>query len=287
MTRLVLPSFKETDLAQPICKVAVPLLFEKGNQGVVLGTAVFIGNGIALTAKHVFEEALLQFEGVSPAHDGHQELAGTFTVTGFQFASSTAGCARVFTKVWTSPHSDIAILMTAPVTKESGYAVSLKATTRAPRVGSTLAAFGYPSSEYVAGDQRTVQLTPSTTMSTVIEVHHQRRDQRLSFPCVHTDGRYDAGMSGGPVVDNETGHLCGLICSNMPPFADGEAHVSYVALLWPMLATLVDVPIDPPIAGRYPLLELAKRGVIQIEHWSSVTLDGEGRPSVKAADVYG
>jgi hypothetical protein len=63
-------------------------------------------------------------------------------------------------------------------------------------------------------------------------------------------------MSGGPVFD-ETGAVCGLVCSNMPPYAAHEDHVSLVTLLWPLVGLTIDAPWEArPFGTSYSLYDL-------------------------------
>ncbi len=114
----------------------------------------------------------------------------------------------------------------------------------------------------------------TTTTGTVLEVHHERRDSaRLPFPCFRTDARFDGGMSGAPVFD-ENGHVCGVICSNLPPAAPDGEHVSYVSTLWPLLAIPIDAPWDRYPAGtRYPLYEYAAAGILDTVGLEHVALE--------------
>ena len=69
-------------------------------------------------------------------------------------------------------------------------------------------------------------------------------------------------MSGGPVF-NEAGLLCGLVTTGMA--TEDEPPISYVALIWPALGTLIDFGV----AGATELLsfhELGKRGVVAMRH---------------------
>jgi hypothetical protein len=83
-------------------------------------------------------------------------------------------------------------------------------------------------------------------------------------------------MSGGPVF-NPNGQVCGIICSNIPPFTDKEDHISYVTSLWPMMNTLVDLDWKGcPANSPYPALELAKLGYIHVVNWERVTILDNG-----------
>jgi hypothetical protein len=144
-----------------------------------------------------------------------------------------------------------------------------------PRVGSQIAAFGYPKSRMweTTTNRWEVHTDATTATGTVLEIHHETRDRGTHpFPCFRTDARFDPGMSGGPVF-NEDGNICGIICSNMPPqSADGE-HASYVSTLWPCMGTMVDVPWDRYPAGTsYPVYEMAQARIINALHLDDVNV---------------
>ena len=40
---------------------------------------------------------------------------------------------------------------------------------------------------------------------------------------------------------NAAGHLCGMICSALPPTSDDEEHVSYVVSVWPAMAIMIEL----------------------------------------------
>lgn len=106
-----------------------------------------------------------------------------------------------------------------------------------PAEGATITAFGYPHTTFgsIGDGSFRVTLSPRTTEGEVKEVHPVYRDRcMLPFPCLHTNARFDAGMSGGPVF-NQDGRICGLVSSNLPPSEDGQDHASYASLIWPAL----------------------------------------------------
>ncbi len=90
-------------------------------------------------------------------------------------------------------------------------------------------------------------------------------------------------MSGEPVF-NEAGHVCGIMCSNMPPDAEDGEHVSYVSTLWPCMGTMVDVPWQDryPPGATYPVYEMAKAGIITARNLDSVSVvvHADGRQTV-------
>ena len=155
-----------------------------------------------------------------------------------------------------------------------------------PRIGSAVHAVGYHSARAeVDHARREIHVHREIAISDgiVVDVHEERRDARLNFPCFQTDARFDGGMSGGPVF-NDAGALCGIISSNLPPSADGEPHVSYVATLWPIAGTIIDFGrVDSTRAE--PVLALMVDGVIKAQGHEFVIVQKsiEGEVSVASA----
>lgn len=58
---------------------------------------------------------------------------------------------------------------------------------------------------------------------------------------------------------SDEGKVIGLVCAGYD-LVDGEEPISYISLLWPLMATAVEV------TGRWlPLYELAKSGIVKTE----------------------
>jgi V8-like Glu-specific endopeptidase len=274
----IVPSFKETGLASGITEFALAILARRGNNFSPSGTAVAIAPNLAMTAKHVVEGHWRYFED-SPLVN--RESKGSFSVQCFQVLEQGAsGALWVATRFWLSPHTDIAYLGLRPASKtaQAHRWRGLRMNLLPPRIGERVSAFGYAASEVSFKQRGEVDEllwkdSPSTSIGEVIEIHPAFRDTgSLKFPCFRVNARFDPGMSGGPVF-NESGLVCGIICSNLPPAeADGE-HVSYCASLWPGMATVIDMNrqgFEPGV--QYPVLDLAKDGFLKAEGWQSVGL---------------
>jgi len=261
------PVFRGTSLDSPVTKVGLPLIaVQPGVAGHLPGTACLVAPWFAMTARHVIEDLAFPPEGV-----GHY----VFTQVIADPVKSVLPL-RVHRVYYAQPY-DIAFLHlvpAAPLPSDHVWACP-RLELLPPRVGSRIAAFGYPRSRMreTEPDCWEVNTDATTATGTVLEIHHETRDGGTHpFPCFRTDARFDPGMSGGPVF-NEEGHICGIICSNMPPqSADGE-HASYVSTLWPCMGTMVDVPWDRYPAGtRYPVYEMAQARIINALHLDHVNV---------------
>ncbi|RJX28582.1 MAG: serine protease [Desulfarculus sp.] len=271
------PSFRETGLHSLITEFALPLTAVKDREYFPSGTAIVIGPFFAITAKHVFEDYWGRY---------HQKLLdsgkfeGSFSVQAVQIVQGNQGLLWNVNRIWLSPFTDIAFIQLTP-----GSALAVQHKWRCPRInllppppGSRIVGFGYHSSKIkIEEDSETVTVewhdVPTTTVGQVIEIHETRRDERrLKFPCFRTNARFDGGMSGGPVF-NDDGELCGLICSSMSFPDDGGHHTSYATTLWPAMGTMIDMDrVGFEQGQEYPVLELAKLGHITAAGWESIIL---------------
>jgi hypothetical protein len=275
----IVPSFKHTGLRSIITEFALSLVAEKDGIFLPSGTATVIAPFVAVTARHVVEDFWKYFE-TTEIRTGDRQT--TFHLRAFQVLDEGAqGAFWNVSRMWLSPHTDVAFLCLTPFSPEAGAHVwrSLHLNLLPPPIGSTISGFGYHSSSIIVVE-RTEQRTriewkdePTTTMGEVLEIHEARRDAaRLHFPCFRTNARFDGGMSGGPVF-NQEGQLCGIICSSLPPGGGSPEHTSYVTTLWPSMGTVIDVEReDLPAGTRYPILDAAERGFIKALHWERVIL---------------
>jgi S1-C subfamily serine protease len=179
-------------------------------------------------------------------------------------------------KTWYNSFSDIAVLQILNLTEQKHEDVGLKLNALPPQEGTTVSAFGYPSTniEAVITHSEDISITfrvhAMTTTGPVLRVFENRRDSSmLNFPCFEINARFEPGMSGGPVF-NESGELCGIICSAITP-TQGVAHIAYAASLWPILGIKID--LDMPgctVKGPYGLFELGDVGVIAVRNWDVI-----------------
>ena len=80
---------------------------------------------------------------------------------------------------------------------------------------------------------------PMASVGVVREVFKWQRDySHLRWPCYQVSARFDGGMSGGPVFD-ETGCLCGIVCSNVAGSHIDNEPLSYVTTLWPLFRLIL------------------------------------------------
>lgn len=263
-TTFLPPAWQGTSLDSPITKVVVPLIAVYGDELYPSGTACIIAPWLAVTARHVVEDQFEHFVGHPP---NKADNAVHETLTYVTPGNGQPAIPFFVSRTWYLEPYDIAVLLLTPASAMNHQHVwdRPRLSLLPPPEGSTVFAFGYPNSkaENVRGEASILNLDATTTTGTVLEVHHERRDTfRLPFPCFRTNARFDGAMSGGPVFD-ANGHVCGLICSNLPPDTPGGEHTSYVASLWPLLAIHIDAPWVRYQAGEsYTMYEYAEAGII-------------------------
>lgn len=278
------PSFANTPLQSPIAAHSFLLMAVYKEERFASGTAIVVAPNLAITAKHVIEDFWQKY---NPHVLMKERAEAKFSLQAFNVIAERAIGIWDVTKLWSAHYHDLAFIRLTP---RAGIPSDYKWTKlivelEPPKVGERIAAFGYRDTKVdVVNDidqsGLKVLVDGTTAVGEVIDVHPERRDSaRLPFPCFQTNARFDGGMSGGPVF-NDAGHLCGLVCSNLPPSAEGEEHVSYVSLLWPLMATPLDMNREgyPPDIS-YPAIELARGGFINARNWERISLvhDADGK----------
>lgn len=271
------PTFNGTDLDSPITEFALGIMAHRGGEYYASGSAIVIGQGIAITAQHVIDDFFRKFEGnyLDAAPNG--EVEGTFHLQLFQILNKgQSGLIWNVTRLWSCNFTDIAVLRLSPTSQEAlNHKWRLPIIDlMPPEVGERVSCFGYRNPKTTAiVNMIEWQVDSKTSIGEVKAVHNQKRDNcRLPFPCFQTNARYDGAMSGGPVF-KDTGKLCGIICSNLPPSVDGEEHVSYVTSLWPLMGLKIDIDRNGyPKNIKYPMLELARDKFVHADGWERITI---------------
>lgn len=276
------PAFTLLEGGSVITEIALHLVAHRDGRTVPMGTAVVIGSNVAITARHVVEACWSEFEGGAL----ESSAAGTFALHALQvMRDGKQGVGYSATKTHVAPWTDLALLeLTRWTDQPPGFEWWCpKLALLPPAVGTRVAAFGYHGSSVTPlANGAHVLRSRSSSVGTVTAIHLHGRDRTLPWSCFETNMRFESGMSGGPVFDDD-GRLCGLVCSSMPPGPDAGDHVSWVTSLWPMMGMTIDTPREGHPAGvTYPVLELARAGLIHADGWERVSLEpgADGRPQV-------
>lgn len=255
----------------PLSEIGLRLVADfYSDSPIVLGTATLICGHLVLTTTHVFNDIVSRQKQESSL-DVDATISAVQVLPGPEYFiwDVVGGIAH--------PFADLALLQ---LNANSGRShPDKKVSWRCPRInpfapeiGESIAAFGYKSSKILASRNDTgghhIDLNDDAIVSVgaVREIFAERRDRRLPFPCYQVSAHFAAGMSGGPVFD-ESGSLCGLVCSSFDGLdADGEEPVSYVAMLWPLFSLTVNFDREGifPKGISYPAIELARGGQIHV-----------------------
>jgi len=269
------PIFNDTPPGGAIEEVALRVLVELPDwEFHIIGTATLIGAHLALTAKHVIDEASKFFQSKKTTSGDEQSGASLCLV---QVLPGPIYRFWRVTQAWKS-NSDIAILHLS-FDKSFGTdgaltwrSLPLRATP--PPSGQKVVAFGYRESKVHLSKGLNGQPhidfndKPTTSAGVVGQIFPTQRDSvNLNFPCFEVIAQFAPGMSGGLVVD-EAGRLCGLVCSGFDFGLPGDPPLSYAVTLWPMLA--IEISIDRgdnyPRGVRYPVIDLALDNIIRVSH---------------------
>jgi hypothetical protein len=219
----------------------------------ILGSAVLIGIGIAITARHVVEafEAEISTGLTGILCSGVMEhglvLWRPMTVTLFDT-------------------TDIAILVMeccSEAPPDSTFTMAVLST-RLPAIGERVCLAGFRVPESL-GRYKMRGALYAASGSVLAHYPRGRDTSMLPWPVIEIDTPVLGGMSGGPVFD-ANGAVCGLITSSYP---DGP---SYASLVWPVLQTPIN-PAWPP--GALPqektLIELGSP-IVSIDGPEAVTV---------------
>ncbi|MDQ4087453.1 MAG: serine protease [Pseudomonadota bacterium] len=235
------------------------IMFHDPEQQWVDGSAVLIGPGIALAAKHVFDPHLPEIA------EGKKAVAlASLTDEGLLLW-------KLQQLVYVD-ESDVAILRIDLASELPPTPIRPAVlTTRTPAVGEEVMIVGLRSEVPVSRGQP-IGANVLAAIGTVSAVYPLERDRAmLPFPCIEISCLTVGGMSGGPAFDR-TGKLVGLLTSSNQP--EGP---SYVSLLWPAFGLKVQSTWLPGIVTLPTnILELARAGFIAVDKLDVVSLEIAG-----------
>lgn len=254
-----------------------------------MGTAVCIGPGWYLTAKHVVEpydlasamtEDELMFvvlETDTALASGEDDVfGGMLHVRGYHRHSET----------------DLAT-MTSEVTLAGAKEIrTLDLGLRMPEIGEPVMALGYPAMQAkgALSSSGPTSLEWERTLRASVGVVLERQPIRQGGwyrpgPGFVIDAPTYPGMSGGPVLDANN-FVIGFVSSSMPP-SDGSGWTSYIASCGPALELNVldlstGTAVDAEASPERMLGELAREGRVGCEMYSSCDVDpATGRVTYK------
>lgn len=276
------PSFKEQKSQKYISEIAFRLIAIDSNSNVFAsGTCFSIASNALITAKHVIEDFNQRFSLHKLEHG--DEI--NFSIWAIQIQEGNEPYVIwAVQKLWLVPISDIALLNVIPYCENAANMKnrrSVKLNLFPPKIGSKIVGYGYHNSDVDKSNVTNGTLNivlddkASTTVGEVMEIHDLYRDKvRLNFPCFRVNARFDGGMSGGPVF-NSNGEVCGIVCSSLPADELYQEHVSYITTLWPLMGMVIDADRGEkyPRNVSYPVLDLARDGIISTVSWEKVAIE--------------
>jgi len=249
-----------------IQQAVMPIITRVDGEFTPLGTGFVIGaDGLIMTAAHVIEEAysrrVRRINSEGNPYD-HYELYALYVTDELNSKDKEEyfGGAWPIDRVWCTEELDIGLCWLRSATKgdEPVLFPVMSLSPGLPKPGENILGFGYygmkaHTAQHDSDNQIVVQYSQETafTRGQIVEVYPVARDSgMLSFPCFHTDARFESGMSGGPIF-NEAGNICGVICSAMPPVEDDPRYISYGSLIWPAMGISIEATLHkgaPPEA---------------------------------------
>ena len=231
-------------------QAVMPLVAYRAGEIRPYGTCFAISpQGIALTARHVVDEAL----GLGNWTASAPPVSSDWAMGALYVRSPTLGdgdvpdlVGRILPVTKTNMCADLdvaALVLNLPVNSNTGEALQLpvfKLSPGLPDVGLACFGLGYHAMHWTSVETyRQVQQSYSATRGVIEEVHFPLRDQHFApFPCFRTSSRFDPGMSGGPVTD-ASGAVIGVICSSLGQHDDG-GYISYASAIGPALLLQIE-----------------------------------------------
>lgn len=276
----------------PSIDLTLALAIEKNGNWTGFGSAVIIGERLALTARHVLQNAwkqqrertlwprddfLLRDTGVE---FGEWQRKGAFKVFAINYQKQNShSVVWNVESAWADSFTDIAILRLDPCSRgcESYEFKKLGMSARMPPVGAPVNAFGFhsPHIQLLGETEGEVSILvknkPCDVSGIVLqecETTESAARSGRSFPGMRTSLSVEDSMSGGPVFDQH-GRLCGIISSQLRTDSGNE---SYAAALWPAMC----IPIDGFASASKPnevvtcLRDLVELNVLCMEDWNHI-----------------
>ncbi len=239
------------------------------------GTGVIIFGNMILTAAHIIDdifEKQNRFNLTIKTENNNCEVECEFWI--MQILPNDLEFYSVWTplKIYRSRYSDMCLIQIAPYNdvaakyKQEKRWKAPNLNLNPPLIGEEISIFGYRATEMKfstndnGGNHIDIQDKPTLSTGKVTRIYPVKRDSAmLPFPCFETNAYADHGMSGG-VVFNKKGELCGIVSSSIHN-DDKTIYTSYIAILWPLMASNIDIEIDKNLINQ-SLLDLIDKKIL-------------------------
>jgi hypothetical protein len=243
----------------------LPVLVVSPTMLACVGTAFLIApGGVAVTARHVIDEALVRVDQESGAYVAVMWVGSGTDVDDVR--DLLGGLIAVHQRAVDGNKSDLALIRISTLYRQGEFypLPTLTLSSRLPKRGNIIA-LGYTKfdveSDTTTQTERLVTIAQDLHYSTgrITEVYPDGRDATmLPTACFETSARFDAGMSGGPVF-GEDGTVCGVVASGM---AQDDGYTSYASAT-PFVFT-VGINDDGRLVR---VCEMAKQGIVRTDDY--------------------
>jgi S1-C subfamily serine protease len=238
----------------------LPVLVVSPTMLACVGTAFLIApGGVAVTARHVIDEALVRVDQESGAYVAVMWVGSGTDVDDVR--DLLGGLIAVHQRAVDGNKSDLALIRISTLYRQGEFypLPTLTLSSRLPKRGNIIA-LGYTKfdveSDTTTQTERLVTIAQDLHYSTgrITEIYPDGRDAPTA--CFETSARFDAGMSGGPVFGDD-GTVCGVVASGM---AHDDGYTSYASAT-PFVFTL-GINDDGRLVRVY---EMAKQGIVRTD----------------------
>jgi S1-C subfamily serine protease len=246
----------------------LPVLVVSTTMLACVGTAFLIApGGVAVTARHVIDEALVRVDQQPGAYVAVLWVGSGTDVDDVR--DLLGGLIGVYQRAVDGNKSDLALLRISTVFRQGEFypLPTLALSSRLPQRGNMICALGYTKfdveSDTTTQTERLVTIAQDLHYSSgrITDVYPDGRDATmLPTACFETSARFDPGMSGGPVL-GEDGTVCGVVASGM---AHDDGYTSFASAT-PFVFTL-GIKDDDRLVRVY---EMAKQGNVQTDDYFS------------------
>lgn len=245
-----------------------------------LGSCVSMSSNLVITARHVIDQ---YFKDSSSKKD---ECYWIWIIQFLDWGESYAiweieQASSMFQNI------DIILLHLRPFNEEAGLYMKnwkhMSLDVLPPPIWSRIFWVGYHNSEGKViknihwGVDIVLNDSCSTTVGEVIEIYEPQRDSiMLNFPCFMINAKFELGMSGWPIINDE-GKICWIICSGHKIAKNEEEAISFASILRPVMVSNINTKLLSPTGEveSVRILDLAKKWLISIKNWQRVKINAE------------
>lgn len=261
-------------------RVVLPVFGELEGKIVGLGTAVCVGPGWFVTARHVVQD----WDGSDPALVASHSRLWVYLETdeklepdGTDDEDGLYGGLCEVRRVCSHPEVDLSTLTVDMPGTSFARLRHLTLGLRMPAVGEVVSVLGYPdmSVDEVIGEDGTLLLDRKLAVSVgeVLEQQHQRVPQSMrESPGFATNAALMSGMSGGAVIDSQE-EVIGFATSSFPPTKDFPEWNSWAAGVAAVLELDLSLQVEGLTDKHFSVAHLIATAGIECRIYRSFGVD--------------